>query len=85
VTIITPVLGSVSPARSYTERFSVSDGGNVLRYSITITDPVIFTEPLTYEWTREWEPGVEVEPYDCVARRIEEDVNQCPRMADSRH
>jgi len=55
-----------STQASYTERFSVSDGGNVLNYSITIRDPSIFASPFTIERTREWVPGIEIEPYDCV-------------------
>jgi len=51
---------------SYVERFSVSDGGNRLDYSIVIDDPVVLTEPFTLESFREWTPGVEIPPYNCV-------------------
>ena len=52
---------------SYVERFSVSDDGQILNYSITIADPAIFAEPFTMERTRQAAPGVEIEPYNCVA------------------
>lgn len=48
------------------ERFSVSDGGNVLHHSITVTDPVTLSRPYTLERTRTWMPGFEIEPYNCV-------------------
>jgi hypothetical protein len=50
----------------YFERFSVSDNGRTLNYSITINDPVIFTQPFTMDRFREAAPGVEIEPFDCV-------------------
>ena len=53
---------------SYRERFSLSEEEEgVLNYEITITDPVMFTEPFTQGKTWRWTPGVELEPYDCVA------------------
>ncbi len=51
----------------YLERFSVSDGGNVLNYSITATDPVMLSRPYSIERTKRWEPGVVIPPYNCVA------------------
>jgi hypothetical protein len=63
-TIGTPQSNQVS----YTERFAVSEGGNVLNYSLTIDDPVIFSEPFTVERTRPWTPAVEVEPYNCISQ-----------------
>ena len=51
---------------SYVERLSTSSDGNTLNYSITITDPVVFVEPLTMERTREWMPGYEIPPYNCI-------------------
>jgi hypothetical protein len=38
-----------------------------LNYSLTISDPVVFREPFIIERTRAWTPGVEIEPFDCVA------------------
>ena len=48
------------------ERFSVSDNGNGLDYALTVSDPVMFTRPLTIEDTRYWTPGREIPPYNCV-------------------
>lgn len=47
------------------ERFELSEDGSTLLYSVTVTDPTIFTEPVTMtkEWV--WRPGETVEPYDC--------------------
>ena len=55
-----------SEQASYVERFSISDGGNRLDYSIVIDDPVVLTEPFMLESFREWTPGVEIPPYNCV-------------------
>ena len=52
---------------SYIERFSMSNNEQTLTYSLTISDPVVFPEPFVIERTREWVPGVEIEPFDCVA------------------
>ena len=48
------------------ETFSVSDGGNVLHYSVTIDDPLMSTRPFSFERTRPWTPGIEFPPYNCV-------------------
>ena len=50
----------------YVERFSIADGGETLNYSIAITDPLTFADPFTIEATRDWAPGVEIEPYNCA-------------------
>lgn len=52
---------------SYSERFSVSDDGRTLNYSITIDDSVVFTQPFTMYRTRQAAPGVEIAPFDCVS------------------
>jgi hypothetical protein len=52
---------------SYIERFSLSNNEQTLNYSLTISDPVVFPEPFIIERTREWAPGVEIEPFNCVA------------------
>ena len=53
----------------YDESFRVveNDGEPVLHYSITISDPVVFPEPLHFESTRTPLPGYEFRPYDCTA------------------
>ncbi|MBT5030658.1 MAG: hypothetical protein HOM55_00005 [Proteobacteria bacterium] len=51
---------------SFNERFSVSDDGNMLNYLITINDPVVFSEPYVRKSSRKWEPGREVEDYNCT-------------------
>ena len=50
----------------YFERFSVSDDGRRLNYSITIDDPVIFAQQITMDRFREAAPGFEIEPFDCA-------------------
>jgi hypothetical protein len=51
-----------------TEKFAVGESGNELTYSITVTDPTAFTEPVVAAdysvW--EWRPGVAVLPYECM-------------------
>ncbi|MDG2089350.1 MAG: DUF6152 family protein [Arenicellaceae bacterium] len=51
---------------SYSERFSASDDGNLLSYQITINDPVVFTKPYVRESSRKWEPGRQVELFNCT-------------------
>ena len=55
-----------SDQASYLERLSVAEDGNRLNYSITITDPVVFPEPITLESFRLWTPGVQIPPFNCV-------------------
>ncbi len=51
----------------YFERFELSDDETMLNYSLTATDPVMFTAPITMERSRRWTPGVEIPPFNCVA------------------
>jgi len=53
---------------SYTERFTVSDDGSRLNYSLVADDPIVFTAPVELERAWLWEPGIELMPYDCVAK-----------------
>ncbi len=48
------------------ERFTPSENGLRLNYSVTATDPATFTEPvvLTRDWI--WLPGEMIQPYDCT-------------------
>ena len=55
-----------SDQASYLERLSVTEDGNRLNYTITITDPVVFPESVTLETYRLWTPGVEIPPFNCV-------------------
>ncbi len=51
---------------SFRETFALAPEGDRLNYSITMTDPVMLTEPFTLGWTRQWVPEIELHPYDCV-------------------
>lgn len=48
------------------ERFSLSADETRLNYTITITDPDTFTEPVTLEGYWVWVPGEEIKPYNCT-------------------
>ena len=50
----------------YVERFSVSNDGQTLNYSITVSDPEIFAAPFTMERSRAAAPGTEIEPFNCL-------------------
>lgn len=52
----------------YSERFSASDDGQTLNYSITVDDPVVFTEPFTMVRSRRAAPGVRIAPFNCISR-----------------
>jgi hypothetical protein len=47
------------------ERFTPNGDGSRLSYSMKVTDPETFTEPVTLEKQWEWRPGEQVRPYDC--------------------
>lgn len=48
------------------ERYTPSRDGNQLDFSLSVTDPATFTEPVTLEkyWT--WRQGEEVQPFECT-------------------
>jgi hypothetical protein len=48
------------------ERFTPNADGSRLLYTMKVTDPATFTEPVTLEKQWEWRPGEQVRPYDCV-------------------
>ena len=50
------------------ERFTVSEDGSRLDYSLTVTDPATFTEPVTVIKFWAWYPEMTVEPYECLVR-----------------
>ncbi len=55
----------VSAATRYDERFTLSDDGSRLAYTLVITDPATFTSPVTLRKAWEWRPGEQVHAYDC--------------------
>jgi hypothetical protein len=48
------------------ERFTVSAEGDRLDYSVTFTDPAVFTEPVTLGKHWVWYPDATVGTYDCL-------------------
>lgn len=52
---------------NHVERFTVSENGSELDYSVVSHDPVMYEEPITFQVTWAWEPGAEVTPYNCAA------------------
>ncbi|MGE4658566.1 MAG: DUF6152 family protein [Gammaproteobacteria bacterium] len=55
-----------SQEATYVERFSLTDDGDALDYTITVMDPVNFTEPVTLNKQWVWRPGETVKPYECT-------------------
>jgi len=57
-----------SRAMRIVERFTPIEGGNVLTYDLSATDPETFTETVSYEnyVTFRWDPTLEFLPYDCI-------------------
>jgi hypothetical protein len=55
----------VHPDARYDERFTLSDDGSRLEYTLVINDPATFTAPVTLHKAWEWRPGEQVKPYDC--------------------
>ena len=57
-----------SRAVEMVERFTLNDDETELDYDLTVSDPATFTEPVLAPslFTWQWQPGVEVEPYECV-------------------
>jgi hypothetical protein len=55
----------LGPAASTEERFTVNDDGSRLEYTMTVTDSVTFTAPVTLRKAWEWRPGEELRPYEC--------------------
>ena len=56
----------ISSGAGYEERFTVSEDGKRLKYTVLITDPTTFTEPVLLDRFWLWVPGVQVQPYDCT-------------------
>ena len=55
-----------SEATEILERFSLSADASRLDYTITVTDPVTFTEPVAFQGYWVWVPGEEIKPYNCT-------------------
>lgn len=55
-----------SDQATYVERFSTRENGEWLDYTFTITDPVMFAEPVTLTMPRRWIPGVDLFEFDCI-------------------
>ena len=56
----------------YVEKFMPSEDGKALNYTLTITDPSVFTEAPSFGKQWLWISDAEVSPYDCEARETEE-------------
>jgi hypothetical protein len=57
-----------SAAAEIVERFAPTEDGSRLDYSLTVTDPATFTEPVTLSTYWIYVPGVELLPYRCAER-----------------
>ncbi len=57
-----------SKAVEMVERFTLSADETALVYDLAVSDPATFTEPVSASslFTWRWQPGVEVEPYECI-------------------
>jgi len=56
-----------SGSSSIVERFTPTSDGTRLNYTMTVTDPATFTEPLELKRSWVWRPGETVKPYNCKA------------------
>ena len=54
-----------SPDAELIERWTPTNGGNELRYELTIIDPATFVRPVVQTKTWYWAPDRTVEPYNC--------------------
>ncbi len=57
-----------SDQAEYLETFRFSAEDDTLHYSFTSTDPVMFTQPITLTRQRRWTPGIEIVPFNCIAK-----------------
>jgi hypothetical protein len=48
-----------------TERFSVSEDGNILNIDITVTDPDTFLSPIGWNMKKQWVPNAVIMPFEC--------------------
>ena len=61
------------------EQFTPSDDGRRLNYTMTMSNPAVLAEPVTFNKYWLWIPGASVEPYGCEA----EPANQPDRLLGS--
>ena len=54
-----------TPDADIVERWTVTDGGNALRYELTVIDPATFVRPVVQTKTWNWAPDRQIEPYNC--------------------
>jgi hypothetical protein len=55
----------LGPRATTEERFTLNADGSRLDYTIVVTDPDTFTQPVTLRKAWEWRPGEQVRPYEC--------------------
>ena len=55
-----------SQAIRLVERFELNETEDRLDYSLTVTDPEIFTQPMHFTRYWAWQPHIAREPYNCV-------------------
>jgi hypothetical protein len=55
-----------SEAIELLEHFTPSADGRRLDYTVVVSDPAMFTEPVTLDKAWIWRPGEEVKPYECA-------------------
>ena len=48
------------------ERYTLSDDEERLDYLLTVTDPEMLTEPVTFDGYWVWVPGEQIKSYDCA-------------------
>ncbi len=56
----------VSGAVEIVETFTLQENGGRLDYTMTVTDPATFAEPVLLDKSWLWLPAVTVEPFDCT-------------------
>ena len=56
----------MSDQMSFVETFRIADDGSQLDYTLVATDPVMFNEPIRLGRAWAWEPGRQIEDFDCV-------------------
>ena len=48
------------------ERFTLGDDAMSLSYDLIVTDPQVFTEPVSASWVFDARPDLVVEPFECT-------------------